>query len=66
MTKRIIFGAINIGFFVLFFVILKFIWNRFIPFNPLTDVISLFVLVIINIPLSIICTQKVIKVIKQE
>ncbi|MFL0270147.1 hypothetical protein [Candidatus Clostridium radicumherbarum] len=66
MAKRIVFGIISIAFFVFFFEILKFIWDRFVPFNTLTDIISLFILIIINIPLSVICTQKVIKIIKQE
>jgi ABC-type phosphate transport system permease subunit len=66
MAKRIVFGMICIAFFVLFFEILKFIWDKFIPFNAVTDIVSLFILIVINIPLSVICTQKVIKIIKQE
>jgi hypothetical protein len=65
MIKRIVFGGICIAFFVVFFKILQFIWDRFMPFNAVTDVISIFILVFVNIPLSIICAQKVFKVIKQ-
>jgi hypothetical protein len=64
--KRLVFGAICIAFFVLFFEILKFIWNKFIPFDTLTDIVSLFILIVINIPLSVICTQKIIKVIQKK
>lgn len=64
--KNIIFGGIFITFFVIFFKVLNFIWNSFIPWNALTDIISFLILVFVNIPLSIICTKKVIKVIKEE
>lgn len=66
MMKRLVFWGICIVFFVLFFKILKFIWDRFVPFNSLTDVISIFILVFINIPLSVICAEKIITVLKQE
>ncbi len=66
MAKRFVFWIIFIAFYVLFFMILKFVWNRFIPFNVLSDIIGIFVLIVINIPLSAICTQKLINVTRLE
>lgn len=66
MVKRIVFWFIFVVFYILFFKILQFIWDEFVPFNSLTNIISLFILVVVNIPLSVISTQKLIEVIKRE
>lgn len=64
--KDIIYWIICIIFFALYFHILKFIWNTFIPFNTITDLVSLFIMIFVNIPLSVVSTEKIFTVIKEK
>lgn len=64
MAKRFVYLGITIAFYVVFFNIFRWISNR-LPFNGFTDIISLFILIVVNIPLSAICAQKVITIIKK-
>lgn len=64
MINQFKFWSIFIACFILSFIILKFIWDRFMPFTSLTDIISIFILVFVNVPLSAFCAQKLSKVMK--
>lgn len=66
MKKNVVCWLICIAFFIIYFLLIKYIWNKFIPFNTSTDLIALFIIIFINIPLSIISTQKVFEIIKKE
>lgn len=66
MKKNIIYWGICIAFFKAYFDILRFIWNSFVPLSTMTDVIAFFILVCLNIPLSLISTEKVIETIKRK
>jgi hypothetical protein len=66
VKKNIIFGLITILFFVVYWNVLGLIWNLWVPFNPTTDIISLFIVTFINLPLSAISSQQLIKVIKSS
>lgn len=64
MKNNIIFWVITIVFFRFYFFILRWIWNSWIPFNITTDILALFILVVVLIPLSAISAEKTIKIIK--
>lgn len=63
MKKNLAYWGTCAFIYVLYFQIIEFIWNRFVPWNTPTDLIALFVLIVVNIPLSVITTEKVIKTI---
>lgn len=65
MKKNLAYWGVCAFIYVLYFQIIKFIWNRFVPWNILTDLIALFVLIVVNIPFAVITTEKVIKIIKK-
>lgn len=65
MKKNVIFGVITIVFFVFYFFILRWIWNLWIPFNITTDILSLFILMVVVVPISFISAEKTIKAIKE-
>ena len=64
--KNIIFGVLSVIFFVIYFNVLIKIWNLWVPFNSTTDVISMFILISVIIPLSVISAQQAIKIIKRS
>jgi len=59
MKRNLVYLGICIMFFILYFKILGFIWNKFIPFNTMTDIIALFIIIAVIIPLSVFCTEKI-------
>ncbi|MFU0824221.1 hypothetical protein [Clostridium sp.] len=66
MIKAIIYCGICIVFYVIYFVILRFIWDMFIPFNIVTDLISVFILIFVNVPLALISANKIVAIIRKE
>ncbi len=66
MKKTIIYGGIFIMFFILNCKILGFVYDKFIPLNTIADIMVTFIIIFVNIPLSVICTEKVFSVIKEE
>lgn len=69
MKKNIVYWGICIAFFGLYFKILGFVWGKFVPFdtvNAVTNIIQIFIVVVVNIPLSVICTEKVFEIIKKN
>ncbi|GKV56225.1 hypothetical protein NCCP2222_21720 [Sporosarcina sp. NCCP-2222] len=55
--------AIAIGFFVVYFRILAYVWNQYF-WNGYSDSISIFILIFGVIPLSYLSAKFVVKVIK--
>ncbi len=64
MKERIAFFAITLIFYIAYFKILQWGWDKFIPFNRISNIIVLFILVVVNIPLSLISAEKTIRLIK--
>jgi hypothetical protein len=66
MKKNFIYFVVNIVVFILYFQILKVIWNKYIPWNIGTDLIGLFIFILVNIPLSVITTEFILKMVKKN
>lgn len=66
LIKKIIYLSMSIGFYIIYFIILRFIWNEFVQYNAITQIIAFFILIFINIPLSVICTEKIFEEISRE
>nr|WP_312578031.1 hypothetical protein [Sedimentibacter sp.] len=66
MKKTIVYWGACIIFFIINFKILRFIYDKFVPFNTITDIIAIFIIIFVNIPLSVICTEKVFSIIREE
>lgn len=66
MMKKLSYLGIFIVFFLIYFKILSFLWTKFMPFNTASDIISVVILIFVNIPLSVISTEKLIKIIQKE
>ncbi|MBK5241913.1 hypothetical protein [Clostridium sp.] len=64
--KKFTFGLLSVIFFIFYYNLLLRIWNSWVPFNATTDVISMFIFIFVNIPLSAISAQTVIKIIKKS
>lgn len=64
MKKRIVFFAVALIFYIAYFKILQWGLDKFIPFNRISNIIALFLLVVVNIPLSLISAEKTIRLIK--
>ncbi|MBP1925102.1 putative membrane protein YwzB [Sedimentibacter acidaminivorans] len=66
MKKTIVYWGISIIFFIINFKILGFIYDKFVPSNTITDIMVIFIIIFINIPLSVICTEKVFSIVREE
>ena len=55
--QRFIFWVVGIAFFVIYFIILRFIHDEFVPMTPLTDVLALFIIIIVMLPLAAVSAQ---------
>ncbi|MGK0466244.1 MAG: hypothetical protein ACJAX4_001530 [Clostridium sp.] len=66
IMKNFTFGLLSVIFFIFYYNVLLRIWNSWVPFNAVTDVISMFMFIFVNIPLSVISAQTVIKIIKKS
>jgi TM2 domain-containing membrane protein YozV len=64
MKKRLILILLSILFFVIYFKILQFLYNAFVPFNTLTDIISIFIIIVVIIPASVISATKITRMLK--
>ena len=64
--QRFIFWVVGIAFFVIYFIILRFIYDEFVPMTPLTDVLSLFIIIIVILPLSAVSAQCFINLFAQQ
>ncbi|NLM04969.1 MAG: hypothetical protein GX214_08120 [Clostridiales bacterium] len=64
MKKNIVRWLMNIAFYVIYFLIYDYIFGRKLPANLMWNLFSLFVLTVINIPLSVVSTAKVFSIIE--
>lgn len=66
MKNSIIFWFLTILFFIIYFNVLMDLWNFFLPWNLYTDIVAVFVVIFVNIPLSVYSAEKLIKAIKSD
>lgn len=57
MKRNILFVVLTVIFFLVYFKILQYLWNAWIPYNTVTDVLSIFLIIVVIIPLSLITTN---------
>lgn len=65
MKKKLIFWAISIVFFIIYFKILKFFLGDILPINPVSNVLVILIIIVVNIPLSVFSTEKIFSIIKK-
>ncbi|MGO1470552.1 MAG: hypothetical protein ACTHW2_11065 [Tissierella sp.] len=65
MRKKLVRWSMNIVFYIIYFLILQYIENKLLPISPISNVIIIFVLIGINIPLSIFTTEKIFSIIEK-
>lgn len=63
--KKAVFGIVCCLFFVLYFKVLQVVYNRFVPMNTTTNVISVFIMIIILIPLAVLSAYGCEKIVKK-
>jgi len=51
--EKLVFFFLSIVYFVIFFTLLKYVYNTFVPFNSLTDILAVFFTIIVIIPASV-------------
>lgn len=64
MAKKIVFFLMSIVFYIIYFFIFDYIIARRLPINPMWNAFSLFILIVINIPLSVATSVKIFSVIE--
>ena len=62
--QRFLFGVVGIVFFVVYYKILQFIYDEFVPLTPLTVVLSLFIIIIVILPLAGVSAQWFIRAVR--
>lgn len=65
MKKNFIFYLIAGAFFILYFYIFRDTLGRFVPHGPIGNMIVVFIVVIVNIPLSVFSAEKLINAIRK-
>lgn len=65
MRKIIVYWLITIIFFIIYLKIEFFVWNKWVPFNVITNILSLSIIFIVIIPLSAISSHLTLKMIRQ-
>ncbi|PAD70297.1 hypothetical protein CHH83_04290 [Bacillus sp. 7586-K] len=62
--EKLVFFFPSIVYFVIFFALLKYVYNAFVPFNSLTDILAVFFTIIVIIPASVFSANKTIDVVR--
>lgn len=66
MGKNLVRWSMNIVFYVIYFLIFKYTVGNLFPISPISNVIIIFILTVINIPLSIFSTGKIFSIIEKQ
>lgn len=66
MISRIVFWGFTVVFFVIYFLIFRYLWDLLLPWNLYTDIIAFFIIIFVNIPLSVFSADKIIKIIRSD
>ena len=62
--QRFLFWVFGIVFFVVYLKILQFIYDKFIPWTIFTDVLSLFIIIIVILPITAVSAQWFIRAVR--
>ncbi len=65
MKKKLIFWVIAIVFFIIYFQIFNFFMRGILPINPVSNVLVILILIVVNIPLSVFSTEKIFSIIRK-
>lgn len=66
MMKDIAFWIISIIFYIIYFLIFKFTIGNLFSISALSNIIIIFILTVVNIPLSIFTAEKVFSIIQEK
>jgi len=66
MGKNLVYWIVSIVFYVIYFLIFKYTIGDLFPISPMSNFIIIFILTIINIPLSILSTVKLFSIIEKQ
>ena len=66
MSKNLVRWLMNIVFYIIYFLIFKHTLGKLFPISPVSNVIIIFILIVVNIPLSILTTEKIFSIIEKE
>ena len=62
--QKLVSFFLSVVFFVIYFLVLRYIYNAFVPFNTLTDILSILIVLIVIIPVSVLTAEKTIEMIR--
>ena len=60
-----LFWILAIVYFMIYFSLLRWIWNLYVPFNVITEIIAFLLIILIVIPFSSISATNSIKLLKK-
>ncbi|SHH96963.1 hypothetical protein [Clostridium grantii] len=60
-----LFWILSIVYFMIYFSLLRWIWNLYVPFNVITEIIAFLLIILIVIPFSSISATNSIKLLKK-
>ncbi len=66
MGKNLVYWMVSIVFYVIYFLIFKYSIGNLFPISPMSNFIIIFVLTVINIPLSIFSAGKIFSIIEKQ
>lgn len=66
MGKNLVYWMVSIIFYVIYFLIFKYTIGNLFPISPMSNFIIIFILTIINIPLSVFSTSKLFSIIEKQ
>lgn len=59
---NLFFACLVVIYFILGFMLLRYAWNSWIPWDvPVSDVLVLFVIIVVLIPVSAVCSEWTIR-----
>lgn len=56
----------SVVFYVIYFLIFRYTVGDLFPISPVSNIIIIFILTVINIPLSVFSTEKIFSIIKKQ
>lgn len=66
MVKTVVRWVMNIVFYVIYFLIYDYTVGSSLSVTQASNIISMFILIVINIPLSVFSTEKVFSIIEKK
>lgn len=66
MGKNLVRWLISVVFYIIYFVIFKYTVGDLFPISPVSNFIIIFILTVINIPLSLFSAGKIFSIIEKQ